>query len=320
MTPESSSTVDCGRDVSRAVRVLRSGGLVALPTETVYGLGADAHDPDAVARVFAAKGRPVGHPLIVHVGSRRKARQWASDWPDVAEALARRYWPGPLTIVVKRASHVPDAVTGGRDTVALRVPSHRVMRRVLRRFGDGIAAPSANKFGAVSPTTAEHVVRDLGPLVDYVLDGGSCEVGLESTIVDCTVNPPQILRPGAVTEQMVAAVVDGVAPASGPSRASGMLASHYAPRCRVVAFDDEADAIAHIDGLGDARVRLLDARTDPRRFARRLYGELRRCDDDGIDVAVVVLPDAHGLGAAIRDRVTKASADRPPREHSDGTS
>jgi len=299
-----------GRDVKRAVSALRRGGVVALPTETVYGLGADASNRAAVTRVFAIKGRPVDHPLIVHVSSRRRARRWAAEWPPVADALARRFWPGPMTLIVTRASHVLDEVTGGRETVAIRVPSHPLMRRVLRRFGGGVAAPSANKFGAVSPTSAEHVVRDLGTSVDYVLDGGECSVGLESTIIDCTVEPPQILRPGAVTDEMVREVVDRLAPASGPSRASGMLESHYAPRCRVLPVEDEESARELVAEHAGSATRVLDGRTDREAFARTMYTELRRCDDDGIDIAVVVLPEPSGIGVAVRDRIGKAAAGR----------
>ena len=299
-----------GRDVGRAVSILRDGGVVAVPTETVYGLGADASDRQAVARIFAIKGRPVDHPLIVHVSSRRRARNWAAEWPPVADALARRFWPGPMTLIVSRAGHVLDEVTGGRDTVAIRVPAHRLMRRVLRRFAGGVAAPSANKFGMVSPTSAEHVSRDLGDSVDYVLDGGECSVGLESTIIDCTVVPPQILRPGSVTAEMVRSVVDSLAPASGPSRASGMLESHYAPRCRVVPVDDVEAAQRVMTDKPGASARILDGRTDSESFARTMYTDLRRCDDDGVDVAIVVLPDAHGIGVAIRDRIGKAAAGR----------
>ena len=310
MIDRHSGSVACGRDVRHAVRLLRDGGVVGLPTETVYGLGADASNPDAVARVFAVKGRPADHPLIVHLSSRRRARAWSAQWPPVAEALARRFWPGPLTLVVRRASHVIDEVTGGRDTVALRVPAHGLMRRVLRLFGGGIAAPSANRFGEVSPTRAEHVVHDLGGDVDYVLDGGPCSLGVESTIVDCTVEPPQILRPGGITEEMVMEVVKSIAPVSGSSRAPGMLESHYAPMCRVVAvetLDEARELVKETVGLTN---RVLDASIDPRGFARSMYSDLRRCDDDGIEVAIVVLPSSAGIGAAVRDRVAKAAAAR----------
>ena len=281
-----------------------------MPTETVYGLAADATNREAVRQVFRVKGRPVDHPLIVYVASRRAARRWSSDWNEVADALARRFWPGPLTLVVRRAPWVPDEVTGGRDTVALRVPSHAGMRRLLRRTRLGLAAPSANRFGSVSPTNAAHVVRDLGADVDYVLDGGDCSIGVESTIVDCTVSPPQILRPGGVTFEEVLGVVGRLGSASGPSRAPGMLESHYAPVCRVIPVENPDEAERERVRSSGLRSRILDASVDPEAFATTMYRELRRCDDEGIELVIVVLPPEAGIGAAIRDRVGKAAAGR----------
>jgi L-threonylcarbamoyladenylate synthase len=298
-----------GTDVDRAVAVLRGGGLVGLPTETVYGLAADARDEDAVRRVFLTKGRPLGHPLIVHVADVEHAREWASEWPSTAEALANTCWPGPLTLIVRRRADVLDVVTGGRDTVALRVPAHPLARRLLESFGGGLVAPSANLFGKVSPTTARHVADDLGDAVDYVLDGGPSIIGVESTIVDCAIDPPQVLRPGAVSEKDVMQVVGTVAPMSGPSRAPGMLASHYAPSCEVVPVEtrDEADRWSSVD---DSSTEVLDASDDPIGFAARLYSELRRCDDEGRRRVVIVLPSDDGIGRAVRDRITKAAAPR----------
>lgn len=295
--------------IDGAVRVLRSGGLVALPTETVYGLGADASNEAAVRRIFAVKGRPADHPLIVHLADARAMDDWASAVPRAAVVLAEACWPGPLTVIVPRAAHVLDVVTGGRDTVALRVPAHRLTAEVLRRFGGGVAAPSANRFGRVSPTTAEHVRRDLGDAVDLVLDGGPCPVGVESTIVDCSVDPPQVLRPGGIPTEQIAEILAGdVAPASGPSRASGMLASHYAPRCPVRLAASVAEMQALVAVEPDALVIGVD--TDPVAYARELYTWLRRADDEHRPAVVALLPPAAGLGHAIRDRLVKAAAHR----------
>lgn len=305
------NTVEIGTDVAKAVRVLRDGGLVGLPTETVYGLAADARNESAVRHVFATKGRPLGHPLIVHVADVDEARRWSSDWPQAAERLADEFWPGPLTVVVRRHRDVLDAVTGGRDTVALRVPNHPLAISVLRAFGGGLVAPSANLFGKVSPTSAQHVADDLGGAVDYVLDGGPCRIGLESTIVDCSVDPPQILRPGAIVDSDVVVTAGSVAPTSGPSRAPGMLASHYAPTCEVVPVENRVEAdrlLAAGDDSGDSVI--LDATADPIGFAARLYAELRRCDREGRRRVVIVLPPDVGIGRAVRDRITKAAAPR----------
>ena len=310
--PDPENTVEIGTDVTRAVRVLRDGGLVGLPTETVYGLAADARNESAVRRVFSTKGRPLGHPLIVHVADVDEARRWSSDWPETAERLAQEFWPGPLTLVVRRHRDVLDEVTGGRDTVALRVPKHPLAHSVLRMFAGGLVAPSANLFGRVSPTTARHVADDLGGAVDYVLEGGPCEIGLESTIVDCSVDPPQILRPGAIADSDVLATAGSLAPLTGPSRAPGMLASHYAPTCEVVPVEnrDEAERLlASDDRPGGTEV--LDATADPVEFAARLYAELRRCDREGRRRVVIVLPSDVGIGRAVRDRISKAAAPRP---------
>lgn len=305
------TTVATGTDVERAVSVLRAGGLIGLPTETVYGLATDARNEAAVKRVFSTKGRPLGHPLIVHVADVEEARRWSSDWPSAAERLAVEFWPGPLTIIVRRHHDVLDVVTGGRDSVALRVPDHPLARSLLVAFGGGLVAPSANPFGKVSPTTAQHVVDDFGGAVDYVLDGGPCAIGLESTIVDCSVDPPQILRPGAISESEVLAVAGSVAPTSGPSRAPGMLASHYAPSCEVIPVEDRAEAdrlLEQEDRPGATEI--LDATPDPIGFASRLYAELRRCDREGRRRVVIVLPSDTGIGRAVRDRITKAAAPR----------
>lgn len=293
-------------DVDRALEVLRAGGLVAIPTETVYGLAADASNPDAVQRIFAVKGRPAGHPLIVHLGSTEQLGDWAATVPPVAAILADACWPGPLTLLVPRAASVLDLVTGGRSTVGVRVPAHPLTLELLARFGGGLAAPSANRFGRVSPTTADHVLADLGSDVDFVLDGGPCPIGVESTIVDCSVDPPQVLRPGGIpTEDIVALLDDGLAEAAGASRAPGMLASHYAPRCQVMLVANSLDA----QRLAADRpgIEILDEH-DLARYARTLYGRLRDADDRGVDTVIAVMPPAVGIGHAIRDRLAKAAA------------
>lgn len=296
-------------DLSAAVAAIRRGGLVAMPTETVYGLAADATDPAAIARIFATKGRPVEHPLIVHLADAADLERWAPESSDSARALAATCWPGPLTLIVPRSDLLPAAVAGGRDTVGLRVPAHPMARELIRLAGVPLAAPSANRFGSVSPTTADHVRQDLGDAVDVVLDGGPCPVGVESTIVDTTVDPVQVLRSGAITAEQVAEVLDtGVAGASGPARASGMLTSHYAPQCQVRLVDTSDDAVAL--AAGSPRSRILDLSADVAEYARDLYAELRRADADGVGTLIAVLPEPSGLGHAVRDRLTKAAAPR----------
>jgi L-threonylcarbamoyladenylate synthase len=298
-----------GTSIDRALEVLRNGGLVGIPTETVYGLAGDASDSAAVRRIFAAKGRPADHPLIVHLARPEQLADWAADVPPAAARLADTCWPGPLTLLVPKAPHVLSVVTGGLRSVGVRVPAHPLTTQLLTRFGGGLAAPSANRFGKVSPTTAAHVADDLGDLVDYVLDGGPCPVGVESTIVDCTVAPPQILRPGGIGTEEIAALLGGdLAAAGGPSRAPGMLASHYAPSAQVVLVNDAAEALQVASGRSDAWI--LDRSDDLVAYARSLYADLRIADERGVEVIVAVLPPAHGLGHAIRDRLMKAAATR----------
>lgn len=295
-----------GTSVDHALEVLRSGGLVAIPTETVYGLAADARNEAAVRRVFAAKGRPADHPLIVHLADAKLVGEWAADVPAAAAVLAEACWPGPLTMLLRRRPEVLDVVTGGRPTVGLRVPAHPLTTELLRRFGGGLAAPSANLFGRVSPTSAAHVEHDLGSLVDYVLDGGPCPIGVESTIVDCTTIPPQILRPGGISAEQVGQLLDGqLADAHGPSRAPGMLAAHYAPRARVVLVESATEARQLV---GDEHTWVLDHTDDLVDYARSLYADLRDADARGVTTVVAVLPPAQGLGHAIRDRLAKATA------------
>lgn len=305
-------------DIDQAVAALRAGGLVGLPTETVYGLAADASNDAAVDRIFSVKGRPRGHPLILHVADLNTAERFGV-FSDVARRLAARFWPGPMTLLVPRTSSVSDTITGGRDSVGIRIPAHPVAAEVLRRHGGALAAPSANRFGEVSPTTAQHVVADLGghldPRLDLVLDGGPCTVGVESSIIDTTCSPAQLLRPGAVTADDLDTILTDLAGPSGPSRAAGMMVAHYAPACAVHAVD--YDGPLHtlvVDGvdLGDAHTRVLDLRDNHDVAARELYSHLRAADIDGIATVVVLMPPATGLGAAIRDRVMKAAAGRQP--------
>lgn len=314
-------------DITRAVDVLRQGGLVALPTETVYGLGADAQNELAVRRIFAAKGRPSTHPLIVHVASLDAARAWVADLPPDALALAQAFWPGPLTLVLRRSALASDTVTGGQDTVALRVPAHPLALRLLQAFGGGIAAPSANRFGKVSPTTAQHVRDELGDDVDLVLDGGPSQVGVESTIVDVTGPAPRLLRPGGVAKEAIEAVLGRplpVASHAGDVRAPGMLELHYAPRAGLWLVDAAhlaAEAAARRDGghrvvvLAPASAAVpegiarLDVPVEADGFARVLYARLREADALG-DVILAVPPPESGLGLAVRDRLARAAAPR----------
>lgn len=315
--------------LNRAVEILRQGGVVALPTETVYGLAANAEDELAVRRVFAIKGRPATHPLIIHLAGVEALPDWARDIPKEARRLADAFWPGPLTLVLPRTPRATDAVTGGQDTVALRVPSHPVALAVLRALGGGLAAPSANRFGRVSPTTAEHVRQDLGDEVDLILDGGPCTVGVESTIVDLSSGSPAILRPGGLAAEELERVLGYPVPVRTAStvRVSGSLASHYAPRVGVVLVEP-SEAVARAESLriqglqvgvlGPAGLRLprdfvrFDIPEDAAGAARLLYLRLREADMAGLDVLVACLPPAQGLGLAVRDRLARAAAPRPP--------
>jgi L-threonylcarbamoyladenylate synthase len=323
--PEPSSTADA---VACAVDALRAGELVAFPTETVYGLGADAANPAAVRRLFAVKRRPADHPVIVHVARAAQLDELARDVPAVARRLADAFWPGPLTIVVARnPGRVAAEVTGGLATVGLRVPDHPLARALLEEFGGGVAAPSANRFGRVSPTTAAHVRADLGDDVSVVLDGGPCRVGVESTIVDVTAAKPAILRLGGVSRSEIEAVVGRECSLStgGEVAASGTLASHYAPRATVEVVDASTVAPrAHelaVEGrrvgvlameppVGDLPLPtvVLRAPRDVEDYAHVLYARLREADEHDVDVVLVVPPaDTNGLGAAVADRVWRAS-------------
>ncbi|MCC6869609.1 MAG: threonylcarbamoyl-AMP synthase [Burkholderiales bacterium] len=308
--------------LARAVALLRRGELVAFPTETVYGLGADAGNPRGVRAIFAAKGRPADHPVIVHVADLAHARQWALALPPAAEALAAAFWPGPLTLIVPRAARATDDLTGGQDRVGLRVPSHPVALALLRAFhaagGHGIAAPSANRFGRISPTTAQHVRDDLGDAVALVLDGGPCGVGIESTIVAFDGDRSVLLRPGGIAVADLARVL-GRAPAMPDAqapRASGTLASHYAPRTPARLVDAAALArstpshtavlahtVARPAAFAGAWIEAPAAAAD---YARDLYANLRALDAAGArEIVIEALPDASEW-LAIRDRVQRA--------------
>jgi L-threonylcarbamoyladenylate synthase len=300
-------------------------GLVAFPTETVYGLGADACNADAVARVYSVKGRPADHPLIVHVASMDSLGDWASDVPEYAIALARDFWPGPMTLVVFRSELAADFVTGGQDTVGVRVPNHPIALGLLEAFaqigGRGVAAPSANRFGNVSPTTAKAVSDEIGEYMadgDLILDGGACDVGVESTIIDCTGNVPKILRPGAITAEMIQEsiglnVLSESSQIESTPRVSGSLEKHYSPAARV--FLDQTPV------AGQGFIALLSLETpmgvtrlaSPKNideFARDLYSALRRADEIGLQEVVVDQPLGGGIAVAIRDRLMRASKGR----------
>lgn len=301
-----SSRVTTNVDV--CVEVLSSGGLVAIPTETVYGLAALATNEAAVKNVFLAKGRPLNHPLIVHLGPSSHYEDWGV-FNEQAKLLAKAFWPGPLTLLVQRTSRVLDLVTGGRDSVALRVPAHPLTQRLLDKLNDGVVAPSANRFGKVSPTTAQHVVDDLGEDVDAVLDGGTCDFGVESTIVDCTGDVAKILRPGVITVEQIRDLVGKVETNDvGESRAPGMLASHYAPNAVVELFETFNDAqLAVQRHLSDGDTSVLLHFEDVDEYAANLYAFLRSADKGNIQYVCAVLPPGKGVGLAIRDRIRKAA-------------
>ncbi|MER7512366.1 L-threonylcarbamoyladenylate synthase [Streptomyces lavendulae] len=317
-------------DIETAAGVLRGGGLVALPTETVYGLGANAEDAAAISRIFQVKGRPPSHPLIVHIGGAEQLDAWVQDVPDSARLLADHFWPGPLTLVLRRGRRVPLEATGGLETVAVRVPDHPVALALLSAFGGGVTAPSANRFGSVSPTTADHVRAELGDAVDFVLDGGPCRVGVESTIVDATGDTPAILRPGGVTREDLEAVLGRplAVPATSTVRVPGQHPSHYAPRARVVLVEP-GQAVAEAElaqeqghragvlvppGFAGAAVKahaVVEVPHSTAAYARGLYGFLRELDEQGCDLVVASLPTEEGLGLAIANRLRRAAGPRP---------
>ena len=308
---------------------LRDGGLVAVPTETVYGLAARADDPHAVARIYAAKGRPADHPLIVHVPDASALDHWAASIPEYARALADAFWPGPMTLVVKRSDRAGDFITGGQDSVAVRVSSHPLMDETLRALiqltddqSIGIAAPSANRFGRVSPTSAQHVHDEFTDIIgddDYILDGGESSVGVESTIIDCTDEIPRLLRAGAITVDDIERVTGVVPGMTSTVRASGTLESHYAPLADVVITDAAGLASSH--STDEARVGVLalasietpvgmvrlSAPASNDEYAHVLYAALREADALQLITVLAVLPNESGLGAAVIDRLKRAA-------------
>ena len=308
--------------VDEAVAVLRRGGLVGFPTETVYGLGADARNPEALARLYKVKGRPAKHPVIVHIARAADLDQWAREIPLYAQKLADAFWPGPLTLVLKRADGVADAITGGQDTVGVRAPSHPLAQELLQAFGGGIAAPSANRFGRVSPTQADHVRADLGADVDAILDGGASEVGIESTIVDCSGEQPAVLRPGRITAAQIetAAEVALAAPGEGAPRAPGTLQKHYAPRAKVRLLKRTGMIEALTTHKGKRIAALALEVAVPRLpaallvvetaiaavYAQALYANLRTLDAAGADVILVEMPPDTPAWAGVLDRLRRA--------------
>ncbi|MGB2757801.1 MAG: L-threonylcarbamoyladenylate synthase [Acidimicrobiia bacterium] len=305
-------------EIEHATEILRSGGLVAFPTETVYGLGASADIDHAVHSIFEVKRRPQSHPVIVHTHDVSTAQQYAAEWNAHAVTLAAQFWPGPLTLVVPRNPNRASVAAGGLATIGLRIPDHPVALDLLRSLGSGVAAPSANRFGSVSPTTAEHVWDDLGDDVELILDGGPCRSGVESTIVEC-IDEPKILRLGGISDGEIAEVLglDGVA-IGGTTSAPGTLAKHYSPRARVLVLE-HADHIDRLAEGGDVRVigmhedvtmspHVILAAQTVEEYAHGLYAALRSADDEGAGLILAVLPKGEGLARTVRDRLQRAAA------------
>lgn len=313
--------------IAAAVARLNAGGLVAFPTETVYGLGADATNPEAVRRIFEAKGRPADHPVIVHLADTAGIGQWARTFPDAARKLSAAFWPGPMTLVLPRQPGVADIVTGGQDTVGIRIPSHPVAQALLRAFGRGVAGPSANRFGHISPTTAEHVRAEFGDSLDLILEGGPSEVGIESTIVDLSGTEPVLLRPGMITAGALEAVLGhkvGLPGAASP-RVSGSLASHYAPRTPAVLMNaDDIDVawrgteprlgvLARRPNPDSAeRGTWVQAPVDAANYAHDLYANLRKLDAAGCSRLLVETVPASAEWLAVRDRLSRATTPAEP--------
>lgn len=315
-------------EVREAANLLAAGKVVAFPTETVYGLGADASNPEAVRRIFEIKGRPADHPLIVHLSHPDQLGDWASEIPDEAHQLAERFWPGPLTMILKRNKRVPDEVTGGQDTVGVRIPAHPVALALLREFGEGIAAPSANRFGRISPTTAQHVLEDLGEELEIIVDAGPCLIGLESAIVNLSGPEPMLLRPGSLKVKELEAALDGKKIALPDKkvdlRAPGMLASHYAPRTPFAVVDAAAlperlrtllargarVAVMALTAQGTIwpqGVTLRQMPLSPSDYACEMYSVMRKLDNGGFDHIVAVAPPNSCDWLAVADRLTRAS-------------
>jgi L-threonylcarbamoyladenylate synthase len=312
-------------EINQAVAVLRHAGLVAFPTETVYGLGADASNPAAVERLYRVKGRPGDHPVIVHLASAEQLPQWALTMSLAAQRLAEKFWPGPLTLILPRQPHVSVRLTGGQDTIGIRIPAHPVARRLLQAFGGGIAAPSANRFGRISATRAEHVRQEFGSLIDLVLEGGACDVGIESTILDLSRERPILLRPGQIgvadLEAALGMAVDTID--DGTVRAPGTLAAHYAPRTPLQLVEpstllqqikNAAQQGEHVAVFarsilppGEVGPFWLQAPSDPRGYAQALYASLRHLDDAHCNVILVEQPPDMAEWAAVNDRLRRAA-------------
>ncbi len=319
-----------GKQVEAGVRLLREGRLVCFPTETVYGLGADASNPNAVEQIFELKGRPANHPLIVHLGNADQINSWAEDIPSLAWKLAECFWPGPLTLILKKAPNVPQQVTGGQDTIGLRVPAHPLALKLLTAFGGGVAAPSANRFGRISPTRAEHVLEEFGEELDMVLDGGKCQVGLESTILDLSTEHPVLLRPGSITRTQLAGVL-GEPPkfmvvGKTDIRAPGLLPSHYAPQTplELVKTDQLKKRLRELNELNlrtglivlsrvtaDVYNRVLneiiEMPSNANSYARNLYASMRFLDRGGFDRILVEAPPESNIWSAIHNRLHRAA-------------
>ena len=297
--------------IDLAVANLRNDLLIGLPTETVYGLAALASHPKAISKIFQVKARPTSHPLILHIADYQQLEKWAKDIPQFARNICMHFWPGPLTVILMRTENVCDEITGNRETVAIRIPNHKVALSLLNSLNDGLVAPSANRFGKVSPTSAKHVIDDLGDDVSLVLDGGNCEIGVESTIIDCSSSRPQILRSGAISIIELEEIGKiKIAQSDGISRASGMLEKHYAPNCRVELVDSSKQALQRFDEISDQGLtaEIIDFQDDLEMYAKQLYARLRQADERKIHTVLAVMPSNGGLGDAIRDRLIKAAA------------
>jgi L-threonylcarbamoyladenylate synthase len=308
-------------EIKKAAKALKDGHLVAFPTETVYGLGADATNEKAVSRIYSVKGRPTDHPLIVHISSINQLDKWAIDIPDYAIKLAKEFWPGPMTLILKRSALAKDFITGGQDNVGVRVPQQPVALALLAQFGEvgglGVAAPSANRFGAVSPTSASDVFEELGSYFgsqDLILDGEQCQVGIESTIIDCTNPAPKVLRPGGITLEMIESVSSLKLISSGVGnniKASGLLESHYSPKAKVVlnSLALPGDGFLAMENISTPiGVTRLASPKNAEQYANVLYQALRYGDQKGIKKIVVISPEGDGIAEAVRDRLSKASA------------
>jgi L-threonylcarbamoyladenylate synthase len=311
-------------DVDSAVSILKRGGLVAFPTETVYGLGTDARSGEAVQKIFAAKGRPPTNPLIVHISGVAMAKLYAAEWPDTARRLAQRYWPGPLTLVLPRYKSIAPEVSAGLDTVGLRMPNHALALKLIQRFDGPVAAPSANRSNHISPTTAQHVRDELGSAVDLVLDGGPCTVGIESTVLDLTLPQPKILRPGGITRAQIEKIVgpvdanDMLADVAAPATSPGQHETHYAPRTPAYRF--EFGGLGAVGGRGNSGYVTLGTARDikrrgtsialpaaPAAYAHDLYGVLRELDAMVLEAIYVEMPPERPEWTAVRDRLTRAT-------------